>query len=93
MFDFLEPIIEGVLNTCVNACFWGYIIIALLIALENIFPPIPSDSRQLLPTSGSAGHAFLPVGARRGGAKNVSFNRVFRLPASALAKSAGLCLN
>lgn len=43
MFQQLEIFVEGLLNTCAGAGAWGYVIIGLLIAVENIFPPIPSE--------------------------------------------------
>lgn len=39
----LEAIIENILSFCAGSGIWGYVIVALLIAIENIFPPIPSE--------------------------------------------------
>lgn len=39
----LETIIENILRVCAESGIWGYFIVGLLIAIENIFPPIPSE--------------------------------------------------
>ena len=42
MPDF-ESMIESILRVCAESGIWGYFIVGLLIAIENIFPPIPSE--------------------------------------------------